>query len=151
MRRLQRERALDVVLGHRQRLLRQRVHQVEVDVVEAGVLRQLHRGLGLAAVVDAAQALQAAVVEALDAEAEAVHAGRAVHLEAAVLGGAGIGFQRDLAARREAQARAGALQEAVDRFGREQARRAAAEEHVCTVRPQASGRSWSRSASSAST
>ena len=70
VRRLQRDRALDVVQRHRQRLPGQRVHQVEVDVVEAGVLRQLHRALGLAAVVDAAEALQAAVVEALHAEAE---------------------------------------------------------------------------------
>src|SRR5690606_17646601 len=72
MRRLQRERALQVGAGAGQVLAGQGVHQVEVDVVEAGVLGQLHRRLGLAAVVDAAQSLQAAVVEALDAEAQAV-------------------------------------------------------------------------------
>ena len=60
VRRLQRERALDVVHRHLQRLLGQRVHQVEVDVVVTRVLRELHRAVGFATVVDAAQALQAA-------------------------------------------------------------------------------------------
>src|SRR5207342_1370993 len=83
----------------------------------------------LVAVVDAAKALQAAIVEALDAEAQAVDAGSAVELEAAVFGGAGIGLQGDLAAGRETQAAAGALQEALDVFRRKQAGRAAAEEH----------------------
>src|SRR5690606_21746235 len=59
-----------------------------------------------------------------------VHPRLAVVLEAAVLGGAGIGLQRDFQPRREAQPRAGALHEAVDRRGGEQARRAAAEEHA---------------------
>src|SRR3546814_4330440 len=41
-----------------------------------------------------------------------------------------MGFQRERGPRREAQARAGALQERIDGLGREQARRAAAEEHA---------------------
>src|SRR3546814_5884657 len=81
---------------------------------DLGIARQLDRGVGLGAVVDAAQALQHSVIEGLHAEAQAVHAGGEVVLEAAVLGGAGIGFQRDLEPRREAQARAGALQERID-------------------------------------
>jgi hypothetical protein len=130
VRRLQRQRALDVVQRHRQVLAGQGVHQVEVDVVEAGVLRQLHRGPGLRAVVDPPEPAQAAVVETLDAQAQAIDAGAAVVLEAAVLGGAGVGFQRDLAARCETQACAGPLQQAVDLVGREQTRGAAAEEHA---------------------
>jgi hypothetical protein len=126
---LQGEDAFQVVLGHRQRLLRQRVHQVEVEVVEAGILGQLHRRLGFAAVVDPAQSLEATVVEALDAEAQAIDAGLAIQLEAAVLGGAGVGLKGDLAPRDETQAAAGLLQETVDVLGREQARRATAEEH----------------------
>src|SRR2546427_6764667 len=39
-------------------LFRQRVHQVDVEVVVARVLRHLHRALGFATVVDAAQALR---------------------------------------------------------------------------------------------
>ncbi len=72
---LQRDRTLDVVQRHREALAGKGVHQIKVEVVQAGVLRQLHRALGLGVVVDAAQALQAAVVETLDAEADAVHAG----------------------------------------------------------------------------
>ena len=126
---MQRERARQVALGHRQGLLRQRVHQVEVDVVEAGVLRQFHRCVGLAAVVDAAQALQAAVVETLDTDAQAIHARRAIALEAAVLGGAGVGLQGDLGPGCEAQPRARTLQEAVDAHRREQAGGAATEKY----------------------
>src|SRR5690606_41416413 len=86
------------------------VHQVQVEVVEAGISRPLHRGLGLAAVVDAPQPAQAAVIEALDAEAQPVHARGQVALEAPVLGRAGIGFQGDLAAGDQLQPRAGALE-----------------------------------------
>ncbi|MCW0416884.1 hypothetical protein NB689_002638 [Xanthomonas sacchari] len=128
--RLQRQRLRDVALGLGQGLLRQRVHQVQVDIGIAGVLRQLHRTLGLGAVVDAAQPLQGRVVEALDAEAQAIHPGRQVAVEAAMLGGAGVGLQGDLQARREAQPGAGRLQEAIDRLGRKQAGRTAAEEHA---------------------
>src|SRR3546814_7723442 len=81
-------------------------------------------------------ALQATVVETLDAEAQAVHAGGAITFEAAVLGGAGIGLQGDLATRGEAQAAAGLLQEGVDRLGREQRWRAAAGEHRQHRAPQ---------------
>ena len=55
---------------------------------------------------------------------------RAVVREAAVLGRAGIGFQGDLAIGREAQPAAGRLQEGVDGLRREQAGRAATEEHA---------------------
>ena len=129
VRRLQGEGTLQVAFGHGQVLAGQGVHQVQVEVVQAGVLGQLHRRLGLGAVVDPAQPLQAAVVEALDAEADPVHPGGAVAVEAAVLGGAGIGFQGDFGLRCEAQPGTGRLQEAVDGIGREQARGAAAEEH----------------------
>ena len=117
------------MFGHCQVLAGQGIHQVEVEVVEAGVLRLLHRRLRLGAVVDPPQPLQAAVIEALDAEAEPVDAGGQVVGEAAMLGGAGVGFQGDFQARHEAQAGGRALQEAVDGSWREQAGSAASEEH----------------------
>ena len=83
------------MFGHGQVLARQGVHQVQVEIVEAIVLGQLHRAFGVGAVVDTPQAFQAAIVEALYAEADAVHAGLAVVAEAAVLGGARVGFQGD--------------------------------------------------------
>lgn len=129
VRRLQGEGAFQIVLGLRQRLLGQRVHQVDVEVVVAGVLRQLDRALGFGAVMDAPQALQGGVVETLHAEAQPVDPGRTVPVETPVLGGPGIGFQGDFQIGRKAQARGGGLQEAIDRFGRKQAGRAAAKEH----------------------
>src|SRR5690606_16685336 len=66
VRRLQGDGAFDVVFGHGQVLAGQGVHQVQVEVVEAGVAGLLHGRFGLGAVVDPAQPLQAAVVEALD-------------------------------------------------------------------------------------
>ena len=62
--------ALDIVHGHPERLAGQRVHQIQVDVVEARVLREFDRGFRFATVVDAPEALQATVVETLDAEAQ---------------------------------------------------------------------------------
>lgn len=127
--RLQGDGAFDVVQGHVERLLRQRIHQVEVEIVEAGLLRGPHRAFGIAAGMDAAEALQATVVEGLHAEAEPVHPGLAVAGERTMLDRAGIGLQGDFRVRREAQARAGKLQETVDCIRREQRGRAAAEEH----------------------
>src|SRR6185295_11000697 len=104
------------------------VHQVDVEVVEARVPRELDRRIGLRTVVDAAQSLQAGVVEGLHPEADPVDAGSAVMLEAAVFGGTRIGFEGDLQPGREPEPRTGRLQECVDRFWRKQRRRAAAEE-----------------------
>ena len=56
------------------------------------------------------------------------HAGRAKGAEAIALEGARIGFERDLAAGFERQPRADVGQQPIDRFGREEARRAAADE-----------------------
>lgn len=141
VRRIQHEGAFEVALGHRQRLAGQGVHQVEVEVVEARVLRELHRRLGFAAVVDAAQALERFIVEGLDAETQPVHAGSAVELEAAVLGGARVGFQRDLAARREAETAARRLQEAVDEFRGNRLGVPPPKNTEWIVRPHTSGRS----------
>src|SRR5690606_24130921 len=100
----------------------------QVEVVEARVPGLLHRRFGLGAVVDPPQPLQAAVVEALDAEAEPVDAGCQVVGKPAVFGSAGVGFQGDLEPGHEAQAGGGALEEAVNRCGGEQAGGAAAKE-----------------------
>src|SRR6476660_6652 len=80
--------------------------------------------------MDATQSLQAAVVEGLYAEAEAVDPGGEIAGEGPVFDGAGVGLEGDLGTRREAQARAGQLQETIDARRREQRRRAAAEEHA---------------------
>jgi hypothetical protein len=93
------------------------------------------RGLGfldggacLRGVVDAAERMQLGVVEALHADRQPRDAGRGVGVEALALEGAGIGLERDLAARLERQAGADRGDEGLDRRRREQARRAAADE-----------------------
>ena len=68
VRRRQCECTLDIGERAGERLLRQRVHEVEVDVVEAAVLRGLDRALGLGRRVDAAESTQLVVVETLHAE-----------------------------------------------------------------------------------
>ena len=55
MRGLQDERTFEIALRHRQRLLGQRIHQIEIEIVEACILRQLYRSLGLGAVMDATE------------------------------------------------------------------------------------------------
>ena len=130
VRRRQRNGARHVGFRHRQGLAGQGVHQVEIEILEPRLPRQRDRIDRLAAVVDAAQPCQAAVVETLDAEAQPVDAGLPVVPEASVLGGAGVGLECDLGIGREAQARRGAFEEPGDRRGRKQARRTAAEEHA---------------------
>ena len=127
---LQRHRALHVGQCAVQRLLRQRVHQVQIDVGVAGILRRLHCGLGLTSRVDATEPLQFVVVEALHAERNAVDAGRQVTVEATVFDGAGIGFQGDLGVIGQRQARAHAVEQAVDQLRRKQAGCAATEKNT---------------------
>ena len=81
-----------------------------------------------ARVVHAAERAQRGVVEALHADRQARDAGRAEGAEALALEGAGVGLERDLAARLQRQPRADVGQQAVDALGREQAGRAAADE-----------------------
>ena len=81
-----------------------------------------------ARVVHAAERLQLRVVEALHADRQARHAGRAIGAEALALEGAGVGLERDLAAGLERQRARGRRRAAGRCLGREQARRAAADE-----------------------
>jgi len=64
----QRDGSLDIAQRAVQLLLGQRVHQVEVDIAIARILRRLHRRLGLAGRMNATQSLELGVVETLDAE-----------------------------------------------------------------------------------
>src|ERR1041384_6658019 len=84
----------------------------------------------LARVVDAAERLQHALVEALHPDRDAVHPGSAKATETAGFHRAGIRFQRDLRRGLERQPRAHAGQQRGDRVGREQAPRTAAEEYA---------------------
>ena len=109
MRGLQGDGGGHVFLGQRRGLLRQGEHQIEIEIVEAGGMRHLGASDGLAPAVDAAQALQAVVAEALHADGQAVDAGGAVLTEARLLRAAGVGLQGDLriGAQRQQGAQAG--------------------------------------------
>ncbi len=80
----------------------QAVHQVEVEVVEAGLARHVGGAHCLGAVVDAPQGLQLVGLEALHADGQAIDAEAPVVGELDLFEGAGIGFQGDLDAVGEA-------------------------------------------------
>ena len=74
-------------------------------------------------------AFRCALVETLDADRQPVHAARAKLRELVGFEGAGIGFERDFGVGVERQQRAHVRQQAVEPVRRQQARRAAADEH----------------------
>ena len=89
---------------------------------------QLRRPLRLGGAVDAAECLQVVVVEALDAERQAIDAGGAEAGEFLRFDRARVGFQRDFGVRRQHRQRPEGGEQFVDGGRRQQAGRAAAEE-----------------------
>ena len=121
------DRRLQVGERHVQGLAGEGVHQVEVDALEVRA-RGFDRAPGLVAAVDAADLRQHGVVEALDAERQAIDAGGAVVAEACRLDRARVGLQGHLGERVERQQHADAGEERVERGRRHQAGGAAADE-----------------------
>ena len=74
MRRAERRGCAQIRLGLGKRLLRQRVHEVEVHVVEV-LARDFDRASGLGIVVYASERPQVPGIEALYADGKTVHAG----------------------------------------------------------------------------
>ena len=128
VRRLEGQRLAQVGAQCRQRLARQRVHQVDVVGLES-VGRRLDRASRLVRIVDAPDCRQRIVGETLHADRQPSDARLRVGPKARRLEGAGIGLHRDLGARGQPEPRANHRQQPLDRIGREQARRAAADEH----------------------
>jgi hypothetical protein len=131
--------------------LRQSEHQIEVEVVEAGRAGRLDRPVGRLGIVDAAQGAQFVIVEALDAERQPIDPGGPVAAEPRLVGRAGVGLERDLDVAGEGQQRADpsssrAMASALNRLGVPPPMK-----RLCSGRSCASGRSCSRSSSSAST
>ena len=91
MGRLKRQRGLHVQLQILQGLPRQGVHDVQVKGVK-GLGRLGQGGSGLSAIVHTAQGLQMGVIETLNADGQAGHAGGAKGFEAVFLKRAGVGF-----------------------------------------------------------
>ncbi len=93
---LEGERRLDVRHRCIAGLPGQTVHDVQVDVVEAGLARQTERSDGVVGPVNAAQARQLLAAERLGAERQSIDAGTTVLCEVVVFDRSWIGFQRDL-------------------------------------------------------
>ena len=127
VRRRERDRGGGVGLRVGDGLLRQRVHEVEVDVAE-----DRERGVGrrarLVRVVDAPQRRELVRREALDAQRQPVDARRPEIGELLPLERPRVRLERHLGVRIERHARANAGQQPVDRRRREETRRAAADE-----------------------
>ncbi|MCY1411947.1 hypothetical protein D9M71_273430 [compost metagenome] len=128
MRRAQRDGLAQVAQGVVQRLVGQAVHQVEVEVVEPGIARHVGGANGLVTVVDAAQGFELGLLEALDADRQAIDAQLPVGFELLLLERSGVGFQGDLDVPGKRDALLHTHQQAAKGAGAEQARGAAAEE-----------------------
>ena len=91
------ERHRLIQIGHRLGvlLIRQAMHQVEVQVVEAGAARHVDGAERFTVIMDAAEGLQMFGIEALDADRQAVDAGQPVVAKLGLLEGAGVGFEGD--------------------------------------------------------
>ncbi len=109
-------------------LIRQAVHQVQVEVVETGPARHVGGANRFVAVVNAAQRLEFGFLKALNADRQPIDAQAAIGAELGLFEGAGVGFQGDLDVAGKADALFDALQQAPQRIGAEQARRTATKE-----------------------
>ena len=78
-----------------QRLPRQRIHQVEIDIVEM-LLRNFYRVFGFSRRMDAPQRLQMGIVKTLDAERQTIYAGLLEQREFVRLHRTRVRLQRDL-------------------------------------------------------
>ena len=112
MRRAQTHCMIDVSKRFRQRLLRQRVHQIEIEVVEI-IARDRHGAARLVIVVNSAQCFEVGWIKTLDPDRQTVNAELAVGGKFLHLKGTGIGLQRDLRSRRERDAGAHFAQQAI--------------------------------------
>jgi hypothetical protein len=118
-----------VVERLRQRLGRQRVHEIEIEVVDSS-LPQLADGThDVTLPMDASEQAKLLLVERLCAQRHAIDASVAITGEAAVLDRARIGFQRDFDIGSELDLTSHALQQPPDLLWSEQARRAAAKKN----------------------
>ena len=128
VRRRKRQRRGQILAQLGQRLLRQRIHQVEIEGVEqpGGSLGRRPR---LRAVMHPAQRLQLGVRERLDAQRQPRHPGSPVIGKAGTFEGARIGLHRHFRVGQQRQPRPQAGQQPVDGRPGEQAGRAATNEH----------------------
>ncbi|SVK46189.1 Uncharacterised protein [Acinetobacter baumannii] len=127
VRRIEGDSLAQIVQRLFQRLIRQAVHQIEVEAAQAKIGRQRRRTFGFFRAVDAPQTVQLLGAEALHPDGDAVDAGALVAAEAIGLHGAGIGFHGDFGVVGDANARPHAVQQGLHCLGAQQAGGAAAD------------------------
>ena len=115
-------------VGHT--LAGQAVHQIEIEIVEAGFDGPFRRAPRFQLAVNATEPLQLRGIEALHANRQAIDAGLAKALELARFGGAGVGLHGDFDIAHEWQQRADTGQQSIHCVRREQRRRAATNENA---------------------
>ncbi len=113
-----------------QGLLRQAEHEIEIEIVEAGVVGRFGGANGLAAAVNAADPLQGVVVEALRADGKAVDAQGTEFAKLVRLEGARVGLHGDLGVGGQVETGAQAREQFVQGRGGKQAGRAAADKEA---------------------
>ena len=128
MRRRQLDGLAQVGQGVVRGLVGQAVHEVHVEVVEAGCACHVRGADRLVAVVYTPQGLELGGLEALYADGQAIDAGLPVRLEFLLLEGPWVGFQSDFDVDGERDALLHAAQQTPQSLGAEQAWSAAAEE-----------------------
>jgi hypothetical protein len=104
-------------------------HEIEIEILEARRARGFGGAQRRVAPVDAPERLQFFILEALNADGQAIDPGFPETPEVFLVHRAGIGLEGDLDILVERQARANPGQQTVNGLGREQARRAAADEN----------------------
>ena len=129
MRRPERARGSHILERFLERLLRQRVHQIEIEIVEPRRAQFGHRAMRVVRRVNAAQDLEGARCKGLRPERHAVDAGVAIPGEAAAFDGPRVGFQRHFHIVRECDSLPQRQQQPAEFLRLEQTRRAAAEEY----------------------
>ena len=126
---IKRQCLLQVVHGVCQGLVRQAVHQVQIDVLKSGLPGYLYCTQGLVTDMLSAQQLQVIIVKTLHTDRLPVATQCAIGGNLGLLEGAGVGVQGDFDASLPVRARLNALQQALEGFGREQAGSATADEN----------------------
>ena len=112
-----------------ERLLGQRVHEIEVEIIKTGRAQLIDGAVSVLGTMDAAEPRERMRREGLRSQRHAIDAGGAVAREAPTLDGSGVGLERHLGIDGDPAARRECLEQACECVGREQARRAAAEEN----------------------
>ena len=130
VRRRQRQRLPQVGTRAVHVLVRQPVHEIQVEVGQPRGVQLLGAARRIGGRVDAAQHLQLLRAKTLGAQGHPVHAHGRVFGEAPALDGAGIGFQGDLDVALKTDECAGLLQHLADCRGRKQAGCAAPHENA---------------------